>query len=304
MLVLRGDKNRVELVRFASDGRSLFAVTYHGVQVWPIPGGGSPAVVGKLKYVNQLAVTPDGARLVTGGFPVAVTDLQSGETRTAHRWGSLQGCGFDLSPDGSHLVVTQNDPSLNPPAWAALLPVNRPDLAARVWEQRLTRGTLLNPRFIRDGTGFVLTEPRWDDTRFRTEHWHVVRSAATGEVVSEVEGPELNTWVTSPDGRWLAAIRHAKLFVLSPDDFSKPAAELRNDSRKEFTDAAFHPSGKFLATASNDKTIKFWDTASWGVATTFTWNAGRMRSIAFSPDGSLAAAGTDNGKIVVWDVDV
>jgi WD40 repeat protein len=40
------------------------------------------------------------------------------------------------------------------------------------------------------------------------------------------------------------------------------------------------------------------------VAHTYTWNIGRMRSIAFSPDGTLAAAGSDTGKIIVWDVDV
>jgi hypothetical protein len=40
------------------------------------------------------------------------------------------------------------------------------------------------------------------------------------------------------------------------------------------------------------------------VAPAFDWDMGRLRSVAFSPDGMLAAAGNDKGKIVVWDVDL
>ena len=29
-----------------------------------------------------------------------------------------------------------------------------------------------------------------------------------------------------------------------------------------------------------------------------------MRSIAFGPDGTLAAAGSGTGKVIVWDVDL
>jgi WD40 repeat protein len=50
--------------------------------------------------------------------------------------------------------------------------------------------------------------------------------------------------------------------------------------------------------------VKFSDTTIWNVARTFTWDIGRMRSVAFSPDGALAAAGSDRGKVVVWDVDL
>ena len=49
--------------------------------------------------------------------------------------------------------------------------------------------------------------------------------------------------------------------------------------------------------------MKLYDTASGALARTFTWDIGRMRSVAFSPDGLLAAAGSDTGKVVVWDVD-
>jgi WD40 repeat protein len=50
--------------------------------------------------------------------------------------------------------------------------------------------------------------------------------------------------------------------------------------------------------------VKLYDTSTWEVARTFTWDIGKMRSIAFSRDGALAAAGSDTGKVVVWDVDV
>ena len=90
-----------------------------------------------------------------------------------------------------------------------------------------------------------------------------------------------------------------------------PNAEITSDplripsnTRKHFTALAFHPSGRYLAATSNDTTVKLYDTATWEVAKTFAWNVGRLRSVAFSPDGMLAAVGSDTGKIVVWDVDL
>ena len=61
---------------------------------------------------------------------------------------------------------------------------------------------------------------------------------------------------------------------------------------------------EYLAATSNDKTVKFYDTTTWELARTFTWAIGRVRSICFNPDGTLAAAGSDTGKVVVWDVDL
>ena len=108
--------------------------------------------------------------------------------------------------------------------------------------------------------------------------------------------------VVSSDGTLIAYVSVAHVFALQSD--GRYLAAIPSDNRKQFTGIAFHPSGRYLAATSNDKTVKLYDTTSWEVARTFTWDIGRMRSIAFSPDGTLAAAGSDSGKVVVWDVDV
>ena len=35
----------------------------------------------------------------------------------------------------------------------------------------------------------------------------------------------------------------------------------------------------------------------------WTWKLGPLRSVAYSPDGTVGAAGSDDGRVVVWDVD-
>ena len=73
---------------------------------------------------------------------------------------------------------------------------------------------------------------------------------------------------------------------------------------KQFTAMAYHPAGRHLYATSNDTTVHVFDTATWERVTRFTWHLGRLKAVAVSPDGTLAAAGGDNGDIVIWDVDV
>jgi hypothetical protein len=59
---------------------------------------------------------------------------------------------------------------------------------------------------------------------------------------------------------------------------------------------------------SNDGTVRLHDfhagNARWDVARTYDWSIGKLKSVAFNAEGTLAAAGGDTGKVVVWDVDV
>lgn len=149
--------------------------------------------------------------------------------------------------------------------------------------------------------------------RFMTVNWRAfgrprlaVRAVATGQVLTatDLDLCDRPVLTVAPDGALAAVAVTRTVFVFTTGELNRPLRTVRNDSRKHFTAVAFHPSGRYLAAASNDATVKLYDTTTWEVARTFTWDIGRMRSIAFSPDGTLAAAGSDKGKVVVWDVDV
>jgi WD40 repeat protein len=107
----------------------------------------------------------------------------------------------------------------------------------------------------------------------------------------------------SADGRCLAGLFGRTVLIWDPADPDRPPANLTNDLRQAFTGIAFHPSGRHLAATSNDETVKLYDPATRRLAKTFTWRVGRLRSVAFSPDGTRAAVGSDTGHVVVWDMD-
>ena len=65
---------------------------------------------------------------------------------------------------------------------------------------------------------------------------------------------------------------------------------------------AFSPEGRRLATASQDKTARIWDTRSGEQLYTLTHDKLGVRAVAFSPDGRWLAAGTFRDGVVVWEL--
>ncbi|KAK4171574.1 hypothetical protein QBC36DRAFT_249332 [Triangularia setosa] len=65
---------------------------------------------------------------------------------------------------------------------------------------------------------------------------------------------------------------------------------------------AFSPDGQHrVASASHDKTIKIWDTASGTCTQTLEGHADWVQSVAFSPDGQRVASGSHDKTIKIWD---
>jgi WD40 repeat protein len=73
--------------------------------------------------------------------------------------------------------------------------------------------------------------------------------------------------------------------------------------RSKLHGLAVHPSGQFLVIASANKTARTWSLPEIRETQVLKWPVGKLSSIAFSPYGTLAAAGGEKGQVVVWDID-
>lgn len=182
------------------------------------------------------------------------------------------------------------------------------DDVTRVWS-RPVPNTLFRYRtphlFLPDDDHFVYTEMRGG---WREGLTVVVASRTDATDVAEGDFPNQGVGYhgASPCGTWLAlgAAYGPSIHVYRTDDLKAAPIRLLSKSRKHYTGLAFHPSGQYMAATSNDATVTFFDTQTFTEARAFTWKIGRLRSVAFSPDGALAAVGSDKGQVVVWDVDL
>lgn len=315
MIVLsqKDERERVEVLRFSPDGRSLLTPLPGKIRIWEgLPNVSPPRIIpdilAMLGPAWNACFTPDGKAILVHAQPLALCDLNTGTVRQIPLWNTSvsSNCYFALAPDGKHFVAIQSNYG-TPAGWITCRPIDNPTADHAVWERELPRSVYYYPVFLSEER-FVVREapPLLESNRHKAVPRFVVCSVQTGEVVSEWENRELDlAYLTvSPNRELLVGRGCTRIAVFPATDFSKPLVVIRNTSRKDFTGMAFHPSGKYLAATSNDETVKLYDTTIWEVSRTFTWKIGRMRSIAFSPDGTLAAAGSDKGQIVVWDVDL
>jgi WD40 repeat protein len=304
VIILQGERERVETLRFSPDGRRLVALGEQLLQFWEDVSAGSKPEVFSPRWARSVRFTPDGQKLLLGGYAFAVLDLATKQSTPIAREHETF-VQFDLTPDGQAVVFVQMDTRQAQPG--RLYRRRLSDLSTSEWAVSSPYRSSSPPLFLADGKRFVVFESWAEMHPFRFGMAYVTRDVTTGAVLSELvreRDEDFEDPVHTAYGGLIAARRGNRIAVFRADDFATRPTVIRNDNRKAFTGLAFHPSGRFLAATSNDATVKFYDTTTWRLAHAFDWDVGRLRSIAFSPDGMLAAAGGDKGKIVIWDFDL
>lgn len=305
MLVMRAGaaKVRVDELTFSHDGTGLFAPALSaGLCHWPSLSSGAKSEMLSLpaKVVRHVAISPDGRTVFAGSDQLATFDLseRTGTLLDIPKWAALR---FGVSADSRRLVVAEN------PEGTRSTRLTLWDTATlRSPTRDLSFGSLVHPTpvFTPEGDRFLLLEEQPVGNRW--EFRLVTRSSETGEVVEQSDPlpDDPDQMILSPDGSAVACRTRNMIRIYPAAGGGGKVSVITNDGKQHFTGIAYHPSGRSLAATSNDKTVKLYDVATGQPTKAFTWDIGRTRSIAFSPDGLLAAAGSDTGKVVVWDVDV
>lgn len=287
MLVWKAYARMIDALAFGPDGRALALAgcyltcrvidPFTGARVWTV---GSSSAFGL-----SLAFAPGRGVLCRGGG-LSVRDPDTGaDLHNTGRWCQ----SFALAPDGRTAVLADG-------GYANSVRNYDLETGRTLDEVELEAGAVNRVAVAPDGELVALVGCK----RF------YLLSANGLEVVASAADRTLSSGAFAlafaPDGNTLVWSAGRTLFVWDVAG-RREVARVVLDS-KHFMDAAFTPDGRHLITVSKEGVARMWGTATWACERAFAWNVGPLRAVAVSPDGARAACAGDQGRVVVWDLDL
>ena len=270
--------------RMARTGESYTSARSHIVKRDARPGL-TPAAEFRAhdKHCMTTVFTPDGARLISGGF--------GGQARIWTLDGSLSGelIGHEaavsvvrISVDGATVVTAASDKTV------------------RVWDLESRRQRYLLGRHRKQVLALDLDAPRdrvWSgDHDGRLNAW----TLATQELVATIDlgGSVRSVAVRPEDGAVAAATFGAGIAILTAD--GEEVARLAGD-QKASGSVAWAADGTFLL-ASHPGGATIWASDGWEAVRSLDSGAGSMLPVALTPDGGRIALGWDH-HVGLWSAD-
>ncbi|WP_422927332.1 sigma-70 family RNA polymerase sigma factor [Singulisphaera sp. PoT] len=294
---LKIDRRAIGL-RFSPDGATLIGAVAGMIEVWETATGRSLVPAGGESPVEQIAVTPDGKRIVTlgGEGDGHVWDAATGEH--LRRVGMSWQRGFALSPDGRLLAWSHEDDTIQYPSEDA---PGATETGSRLRLMDLTTGEFIERFDPFEGSANVLSFAPDGRTLMTADRIVRVWDLATGKVTRQFAAtwkPRARIWRSrfSFDGTQLAMMYQGETRGLSVDskfmvwDIAA-GQEVPGPTPRWFTPElqAFAADGKTMAVARPPygSAIQLQEVATGRVLGEFLGPPARVTSLAFGPDGRL-----------------
>ena len=277
---------------------------------------------GHAKTIWSVAVTPDGARIITGSGD---NTARVWDVRSFAELGRLEGhtgsvTQLAVAPDGARIITGSNDGTAR--VWdarsfveigvlrghaggvrgvtvtpdGARIVTELDDRTARVWDAR----TLAELGQLK-GVVAVWVSP--DSARMVTGHDdNTVRvwDARTLAELSVLGGH--TSWVVgmaeAPDGRLVTGAYDRTVRVW--DARSSARGELKGGGGS-INSVAVTPDGLRVVTGSDDGSVRVWDARTFSEICALRGHTDRVRSVAVTPDGARIVSGSYDGTVRVWD---
>ncbi|WP_370088543.1 NB-ARC domain-containing protein, partial [Streptacidiphilus sp. MAP12-16] len=112
----------------------------------------------------------------------------------------------------------------------------------------------------------------------------------------------LHNWHDQVTARQDQLTQPALLNHWTPPDLPHPALQRTITGHTDrVTGVAISPDGTWLATTSNDSTVRVWDRATGRQTATLTGHTSWVKRVAISPDGTWLATTSNDSTVRVWD---
>jgi len=297
-------KRPLDLLAVGAGGHIAAACSVFGVRgdvdVWQIGSGENRfTYLASNLGVVSLAFTAEGRHIMVGVIGAGVRIAELGGSLVPELETQLPQPSLALSQDGTQLLLAS---SFGPNGGVELWSITD-------WEfTRLWAGTSdaarwpRAPAFSPDGMFVAMGQT---SSMIWTANQIHIRDAENGKVLLRIPGnpaePVLQL-AFSADGSKLLSRISGRIIQVFDTTAGALVGELVHPGRPYVTGMAVHPNGTVACSRTNG-TVCLWNIERPELVRTLDWKLGKLVSVAFSPDGSIGAAGTEDGQVVVWDVD-
>lgn len=296
---LVGHPKSVWALAFSPDGKFLVSGDQSGaIKRWTLPDGRDLSPLQERKeFVQQLAFSPDGTLLAASHVRTGITLWTMADNTTLRTWsGENNIASLAFSPDGSRLAAGGGTKiTLRSLADGRELLTLEWAVELEEMQTLLQSGAVIGSlRVVFSPAGNLLAAAKgkmiklWDPT--------------DGRRLSTLQGHagDVTSLAFSPDGKLLASgseDKTLKLWTMPDGQVWRTISGLADP----VFGMTFNPAGTRLVAVGGDKTIRVWDAADGRELFAIPAGVSSLQDVAFSPDGTLVAAGSSH-FVKLWSV--